>query len=73
MCSDKVIAALAYNPLQPWPLGDDLMPTDRQWHTRRPRPFLDHTIDQIRKRLYHYPQHESRTSSGGAAFATHHV
>jgi dTDP-4-dehydrorhamnose reductase len=54
MCSDKLIRLLGGNPFHPWPLGDDLVPTDRDWHFRRPahwpgsRAFLE-------TRLYRYP------------------
>ncbi len=53
MCSAKLNALLGRNPFRPWPVGDDLFPTDRQWHVHRPsdRPggFQD-----IVDRLYHY-------------------
>jgi dTDP-4-dehydrorhamnose reductase len=54
MCSDKLIRMLGGNPFHPWPLGDDLVPADRDWHYRRPadwpgsRAFLE-------ARLYRYP------------------
>ena len=32
----KLIAALGYNPFDPWPLYDDLVPGDLDWHYRRP-------------------------------------
>src|SRR5437899_4406295 len=35
MCSAKLIGLLGRNPFRPWPLGDDLWPTDREWHYRR--------------------------------------
>jgi dTDP-4-dehydrorhamnose reductase len=37
VCMDctKLIAALGCNPFDPWPLSDDMVPTDRDWHRRR--------------------------------------
>ena len=35
MSSAKLIAALGRNPFRPWPLDEDLFPTDRLWHYRR--------------------------------------
>ena len=53
MCSDKLIALLGRNSFRPWPLGEDLFPTDRQWHFYRPadRPG---NFQAIADRLYHY-------------------
>ena len=54
MNSGKLIALLGDNPFHPWPLGDDLVPADRDWHFHRPagwpgsRTFLE-------ARLYRYP------------------
>ena len=36
MCSDKLTETLYVNLVQPWPVGDDLFPTDRRWHYTRP-------------------------------------
>jgi dTDP-4-dehydrorhamnose reductase len=36
MNSDKLTAALGYNPFDPWPYCDELMPTDPRWHYDRP-------------------------------------
>jgi dTDP-4-dehydrorhamnose reductase len=38
VCMDctKLISALGHNPFDPWPLHDDLMPTDHHWHHHRP-------------------------------------
>ncbi len=35
MDSGKLIRTLGYNPFDPWPLADDLVPTDRRWHFDR--------------------------------------
>jgi dTDP-4-dehydrorhamnose reductase len=53
MCSDKLIRLLGGNPFRPWPDGDDLMPTDRLWHFRRP-PGENGSPERIRDRLYRY-------------------
>ena len=36
MNSGKLIAALGGDPFQPWPVGEELLPTDREWHFTRP-------------------------------------
>jgi dTDP-4-dehydrorhamnose reductase len=33
--SSKLACALGYEPFDPWPLDEALVPTDRQWHRRR--------------------------------------
>ena len=35
MDSGKLIAALGYDPMDPWPWDERLVPTDRDWHRRR--------------------------------------
>ncbi|HLA86163.1 MAG TPA: sugar nucleotide-binding protein [Thermoguttaceae bacterium] len=35
MDSSKLARALGYEPFDPWPLDDALVPTDRDWHRRR--------------------------------------
>lgn len=37
MSSEKLIAALGYQPFDPWPLEESLVPTHRDWHRERPR------------------------------------
>lgn len=37
MDSSKLTRALGYNPFDPWPLDDALVPTDRDWHRERPQ------------------------------------
>jgi dTDP-4-dehydrorhamnose reductase len=62
MCSDKLVALLGRQPFQGWPLGEELMPTDRQWHFDRAdneRGSFQRIID----RLYYY----SRTPASGVA------
>lgn len=36
MDSTKLIRALGYDPFDPWPLSDALVPTDRDWHRQLP-------------------------------------
>lgn len=36
MDSTKLIRALGYDPFDPWPFDDALVPTDRDWHHERP-------------------------------------
>jgi dTDP-4-dehydrorhamnose reductase len=52
MSSSKFINLLGRNPVRPWPMGKDLVPTDRQWHFIRP---VDQpgSLQQIAERLYH--------------------
>ena len=36
MDSSKLTAALGYQPFDPWPAYESLVPTDAEWHRRRP-------------------------------------
>ena len=54
MCSKKVIAVLGQNPFRPWPVGEDVFPTDRNWHLRRPVEERG-SFQRVVERLYHYP------------------
>jgi dTDP-4-dehydrorhamnose reductase len=54
MNSDKLIAALGHNPFQPWPLGEELVPTDRRWHFHRPAGELG-SFEWLAARLFRYP------------------
>lgn len=54
MNSDKLIAALGYNPFRPWPVGEELVPTDRRWHFHRPAGEPG-SLDWLAARLYRYP------------------
>jgi dTDP-4-dehydrorhamnose reductase len=53
MCSDKLIAALGGNPVQPWPVGEELWPADRDWHYRRDGGEPG-SVRKIAERLYRY-------------------
>jgi dTDP-4-dehydrorhamnose reductase len=54
MCSAKLHALLGRDPFQPWPVGDDLFPTDRLWHFSRPVGEPG-SMRRIAERLYRYP------------------
>lgn len=55
MNMSKLIAELGGQPFQPWPLGDDLLPTHRDWHHDRPADE-PRSLAQIGRRLYRYPE-----------------
>jgi dTDP-4-dehydrorhamnose reductase len=54
MSSDKLIRAMGRQPFGPWPRGDDLLPTHRQWHFNRPADEAG-SPQRIVERLYHFP------------------
>lgn len=54
MNTAKLIAALGYNPFQPWPVGDELVPCDRRWHFQRSEEEPG-SFDWLKARLYRYP------------------
>jgi dTDP-4-dehydrorhamnose reductase len=54
MNSNKLIAALGGKPFQPWPVGDELLPSDRAWHFQRPADQPG-SRDWLARRLYRYP------------------
>ncbi len=54
MNSDKLIGTLGHNPFQPWPVGDELVPTDRRWHFHRTVEGPG-ALDWLAARLYRYP------------------
>ena len=53
MNSGKLIAALGGDPFQPWPVGEELWPTDRDWHFTRP-PDEQRGAGLLAERLYRY-------------------
>ncbi len=55
MNSDKLIGALGGDPFRPWPLGEELFPTDRRWHFTRPADEPGGPA-QLAARLYRYPE-----------------
>ncbi len=54
LCSAKLVATLGSQPFRPWPVGADLLPTDRRWHFHRPDGERG-SYQRIVERLYHYP------------------
>jgi dTDP-4-dehydrorhamnose reductase len=54
MDSDRLLSLLGENPFQPWPVGEELVPTDRQWHFRR-EPDEGGSYERLVERLYRYP------------------
>jgi dTDP-4-dehydrorhamnose reductase len=55
LCSDKLAALFGGNPFRPWPVGDDVFPTDRCWHHECPAGE-ERGVARIRERLYRYPK-----------------
>jgi dTDP-4-dehydrorhamnose reductase len=55
LCSDKLAALFGGHPFLPWPVGDDVFPSDRRWHHERPAGEVG-SVGRIRERLYRYPQ-----------------
>ena len=53
MCSNKLRILLGYDPFQPWPVGEELFPSDRFWHIRRLHGRSG-CFQDIIDRLYHY-------------------
>jgi len=53
MNSAKLNDLLGCTPFRPWPVGDDLLPTDRRWHFERPADERG-SVERIASRLYHY-------------------
>lgn len=50
---------LASHPFRPWPMGDDIFPTDPMWHYRR-NAAEPGSLELLCKRLYHYPEKKDR-------------
>lgn len=55
MSSAKLCATLGQQPFRPWPLGDDLLPTRRDWHQERGNGEGG-SSQRISERLYQYPR-----------------
>jgi dTDP-4-dehydrorhamnose reductase len=51
--SSKLVQELGYQPFDPWPLDDDLVPTHDRWHFDS--HSLDHSQDLIQQLLYQNP------------------
>jgi dTDP-4-dehydrorhamnose reductase len=54
MDSGKLHEALGGDPFRPWPVGEELFPTDRAWHFRRTTEQPG-SQEWLRERLYRYP------------------
>jgi dTDP-4-dehydrorhamnose reductase len=54
MNSGKLYSALGGDPFQPWPVGEELLPTDREWHFARPTDELGGAA-LLAERLFRYP------------------
>jgi dTDP-4-dehydrorhamnose reductase len=54
MNSDKLLALLGGTPFQPWPVGAEFFPSDRQWHHLR-EPDEPGGLELLATRLYRYP------------------
>ncbi len=54
MNSGKLTEAMGAEPFQPWPLGDELIPTDQEWHFSRPAEEPTGP-EWLAGRLYRYP------------------
>jgi dTDP-4-dehydrorhamnose reductase len=55
MNSTKLIEELGGNPFSPWPVGEELFPTSRDWHYHRP-PHEGGSLEWLAQRLYRYPE-----------------
>ena len=53
MNGTKLVRLLGNQPFRAWPVGDDLLPTSREWHFERPMGEL-RSLQQISARLYRY-------------------
>jgi dTDP-4-dehydrorhamnose reductase len=70
MDSAKLIRLLGGNPFHPWPLGDELVPDDRDWHARRPAGWPG-SFALLAGRLYRYPGGESVVEEALASLRPH--
>jgi dTDP-4-dehydrorhamnose reductase len=60
MDSGKLIRALGYNPLAPWPYDERWVPTHRDWHCERP-PAEPGSPQLLAATLYRNPSLDSRS------------
>lgn len=51
--SSKLVEAIGYEPFDPWPFHDDLVPVDREWHRSAER--MPGSADQVHQLLYRNP------------------
>jgi dTDP-4-dehydrorhamnose reductase len=71
MDSSKLIPEMGGNPFQPWPLGDDLVPGERDWHHHRP-PEEPAGREWLARRLYRYPGCGATEEEWGERYAVRH-
>jgi dTDP-4-dehydrorhamnose reductase len=71
MDSSKLIAEMGSNPFQPWPLGDELVPAGRDWHSHRPADEQAGR-DWLARRLYRYPGSGATEEEWGERYAVKH-
>jgi dTDP-4-dehydrorhamnose reductase len=64
MNSQKLIALLGGNPFRPWPIGEELVPTGREWHFDRPQDWPG-SLAFLEARLYRYPGAPSEEAQRG--------
>ncbi len=62
MNSGKLRALLGGEPFAPWPVGEELFPTDRRWHFTRPADQPG-SRELLVARLYQYPGSKERRAS----------
>ncbi len=62
MDSRKLLAALGYDPFDPWPLDDRWVPTHRDWHRERP-PGEHGSPELLTEILYRNPSRRAVGSS----------
>jgi dTDP-4-dehydrorhamnose reductase len=58
MNSEKLIRLMGYNPFRPWPINENHVPNDRDWHHRRDQPWTG-SRECMETWLYRDPTAES--------------
>jgi dTDP-4-dehydrorhamnose reductase len=58
MNSERLYELLGHNPFQPWPKDEAFMPSDRDWHYRRPANWPG-SFATLAAHLYRYPDCDS--------------
>lgn len=58
MNSGKLHRLMGCEPFRPWPVGEELVPDDRDWHRRREVDWPG-SLRMLAERLYRYPGGES--------------
>jgi len=65
MDSSRLVETLGYEPFDPWPLDDALVPTHRQWHRERP-PGEPRSPEHLNRVLCVNPRRAARRTLGEA-------